>query len=496
MMKQYEVFLDGVPQKVQPVRVSAMPMNMVWRGKQRPLDQTETAYFVSFDMTCPVHLQVAVTGAAAEHVEIRPLEKRICHTESGGVISFDLDAPGQFTVEVDGCHEALHVFANPPYVYEKRPDDIYFGPGEHDAGLILPHSGQRVVLDAGAWVHGVVYLDGVENVTVEGRGVLDASTYRRAEEPVKGGEASDGAAQAPADRRGRQPVTNDKEYDIIRAQQALGFSQDKTHYSGILTAYASKNITVDGIILNDGHFWVLILRNNCENVRINNIKIIGQWRYNSDGADLCASSNVVLSNSFIRSFDDSVVVRAPLLEGETDGCRNILVENNVLWCDWGKNLEIWSGDLDSTITNVCFRNNYLIHAPMTAISIATWFGSRKITVEDVVYDGVYVEHDAVHQHCVFQTRDDERYEDSAPKNRDDQLLICLGVSKLGKNIGNQRHGAMDVSGFHICYRHIVFRNVVETGGFHAPVSVSAAPGADVRFEDITIDGKDYREYLS
>ena len=53
-MRTYKVFADGKEIGVKTARVSAMPFNMVWRGKQRDLLQSEEAYFVTFDMTKPV----------------------------------------------------------------------------------------------------------------------------------------------------------------------------------------------------------------------------------------------------------------------------------------------------------------------------------------------------------------------------------------------------------------------------------------------------------
>ena len=109
---------------------------------------------------------------------------------------------------------------------------------------------------------------------------------------------------------------------------------------------------IEGITLKDSMFWSLIVRNHCENIVIDNIKIIGQWRYNSDGIDICSSKNVTVKNSFVRSFDDCFVARAPYLKDETEDVENITVENCVMWCDWGKSLEIWCGNKPCAIRNI------------------------------------------------------------------------------------------------------------------------------------------------
>ena len=50
---RFAVRADGRPLKMNPARVSAYPYNMVWHGRQRPIDQTEIAWFCTFDMTAP-----------------------------------------------------------------------------------------------------------------------------------------------------------------------------------------------------------------------------------------------------------------------------------------------------------------------------------------------------------------------------------------------------------------------------------------------------------
>ena len=64
-------------------------------------------------------------------------------------------------------------------------------------------------------------------------------------------------------------------------------------------------------------------------------KVFGQWRYNNDGVNIVNSKNITVKNSFVHSFDDSITIKGIDRYAETDN-ENILSENCVLWCDWGK----------------------------------------------------------------------------------------------------------------------------------------------------------------
>lgn len=87
-------------------RVSAMPYNTVWPGHQRPLEQTESASFLSFEMQEPVEVRLTANRPFAEAV-VRPLNKGVQPRVSGREIAFTIAQPGAYTVELDGFHRAL-----------------------------------------------------------------------------------------------------------------------------------------------------------------------------------------------------------------------------------------------------------------------------------------------------------------------------------------------------------------------------------------------------
>ena len=74
-------------------------------------------------------------------------------------------------------------------------------------------------------------------------------------------------------------------------------------------------------------------------VAISDVKLVGLWRYNSDGIDICNSQDVTIRDSFIRSFDDSIVIKGLKNRRQSFDdrpIRNVRVSGLVVWCDWGR----------------------------------------------------------------------------------------------------------------------------------------------------------------
>lgn len=461
-MKNYNVWLNDQKLKVYPTTVSAIPFNMVWAGRQRSIDQTEEAYFVTFDMTEPVKVEIEVQEPF-EKFEIRPLSYDLNAHRNGSCITLTVEKPMQFSVEIDGSHNALHVFANP--VSEKPAGDvIYYGPGEHKADLIWLESNQTLYLDEGAIVYGAIYAKDAENIRIMGRGILDSSLYRRGEDTHEGGR------------------------EIIEVLQQKNFPWFDIRCHSQLVLHNCKNCYVEGITLRDAQFWSAIVRNNSENITLDNIKIIGQWRYNSDGIDICASTNVKIINSFVRAFDDCIVMRGAHMEGESENVDNVLVDNCVLWCDWGKSLECWCGYKPTEIKNILFRNCYLTHLNATAMNITVWYGSNYSVVNGVAYENIEIDIDEDYLH--------NELESNVPSFTEKwgyiPYAVKISVEKLGKNIGNQQCETLDdESGFYVYFGNISFKNVKYYGA-KKDLTVLIKKYSDIHtIENVTAENCDF-----
>ena len=167
------------------------------------------------------------------------------------------------TVEFDSPRHALHLFADPPEadVPQANASKVrYFGPGVHRPGKIQLHSGETLYIAGGAVVYTAVSAHGATGVRILGRGIIDTSEYERG----KGG--------------------------------------------GCIRLSDCSDVKIDGVILRDPDVSCLSAF-GCRNLEISNVKLIGLWRYNADGIDICNCQDVVVRNSFVRSFDDAIVLK-------------------------------------------------------------------------------------------------------------------------------------------------------------------------------------------
>ncbi|MCP4313093.1 MAG: hypothetical protein GY790_17680 [Bacteroidetes bacterium] len=329
---------------VYQARVSAYPINQVWPGYQRPMDQTELASFAYFDCDGTVTVEL-ISTRPVQKVTIRPLSYGIEPEIDGNTIRFNLPGPKKIVVEVNDRHHAFHLFASQTESEKPDPNDpgvYYFGPGIHEAGTISLKSNETVYIEAGAIVHGNIEATAVKNIKIAGRGILDASKIGRFD--------------------ARQMVALDR----------------------------CEDVSVEGIIFRDPHIWTLIAR-NCRDIKISDLKLIGLWRYNADGIDLVNSQNVQVEDCFVRAFDDNIVLkgmkrRDQKMEGSS--LRNIEVRNCVLWNDWGRAFEIGAETVADSIHNIRFLDCDVIHFVHMAMDIQN--GDRAL-VTDVLFEDIRVE---------------------------------------------------------------------------------------------------------
>src|ERR1035441_4887633 len=112
----------GVPLPVSLCYVSACPFNRRWPGHQRTTDQREVAYFARLAAEWPITFRY--TPAHPFSVcTVRPLSAKVTPKVENGTITFTLPCAGGYTVELDGLHNALHLFLDPPLNYSVRSEE-------------------------------------------------------------------------------------------------------------------------------------------------------------------------------------------------------------------------------------------------------------------------------------------------------------------------------------------------------------------------------------
>lgn len=371
--EDYRVKLNGQEIALNSARVSAVPFNRRWPGHQRQMEQTEWINFASFATDEPVELEILPREPFdAEKLAVRPLDSGIEYSVTEeGTVRLALPKPMYFTVEPYGRNRALHVFADamPEYSVDRNdPNVIYFGAGEHEVGILRLKSNQTVFLDEGAVVYACIHAYDAENIRILGRGILDNSHNK--EQILFEVNAEDNEAA----------VNNAKRLHTVQLEFCT-------------------NVTIDGITIRDSLVYN-IRPIACRNLTVRGVKIIGCWRYNSDGIDSHNCEGMEICDCFLRTYDDSICVKGfDYGQNEDDMLHNgvlydragdIHVSNVVIWNDWGKCLEIGAETRARTIDNVVFENCKIIHVTG---SVLDCFNVDYADVHGVTYRNISVEYD-------------------------------------------------------------------------------------------------------
>ena len=433
----YKVKVDGKEAALNAARVSACPYNRRWPGHQRSADQTEIVSFLSMETDAETEIEIEAEEAF-ESVQVRPLSLGIVPEIEGRTIRLRMRQAGYVTVEPYGRRNALHIFADPVKEYDLAGADvIHFGPGVHEAGMIELRSNQTLMIDEGAVVYGCVRAMDAENIRILGRGILDNS---RNKEKILFEVSAEGNAAA---------VNNAERLHTVQLEYCT-------------------DVEIDGITIRDSLVYN-IRPVGCRNLAIRNVKIIGCWRYNSDGIDMHNCEDVLIENCFLRTFDDSICVKGfdCYYEGDVEAAvkaamyrngekydvfRNVLVRGCVIWNDWGKALEIGAETRAEEISDIVFEDCDVIHVTGPVLDC---MNVDYADVHDVTYRNIRVEYDEIIPQPVIQRKDSERYED-AEKDRDyAPPLMCVEVLFHPEySAGGERRGRN---------RRISFENVSLTG---------------------------------
>jgi hypothetical protein len=320
--------------------------NRKWFGDYLPTQsRTPITYF---DFEGIANITVTVPEIDLETVKISPLSYGIepVIDTANHTVSFTITQPDNYTLVFnDSPSRALHIFANPLEVNPPKDGDkdvVYIGPGEWNIESIILEDNQTLYLAGGAVVHGVIQSNYAKNIKVEGRGILDGSQF-------------DGWAGKTA----MVPL----KFDFC------------------------DNVQINDIIVLNPNAWVC-QANTSTNGVIDGIRIISS-RPNGDGITLQSCNNYLVQNCFVRSWDDSLVVK-----NYTGDSKDITFKNNQLWTDLAQSMEIGyetnkGKKADAVISNINFEditvlNNF--HKPVISVHNAD-----DATITDINFKNITVE---------------------------------------------------------------------------------------------------------
>ena len=376
MENRYRVTVDGVLVDLEEIRVSAHPFNRTWPGKQRDIAQSEVAYMLRLFGEKPVKISVFSADEVKEAV-VRPQSKEVIPCISGNTVSFLLKENGKYSVEINGSHFAIHIFYVKEEQYEKEDTAAYhFGPGHHTVGLLRLHDGDRVYIDKNAVVHGSLFAVDARDIRIYGQGVLDAGWEIRTE---KHGDIG----------------WDDENY----------FAPELVHTYGGIRFFRCNNVRVEGITVIDPasfaiSFWAT------DTILVDNVNVLGLWKYNTDGIDFINSRNIRVTDCFIRSFDDSMCIKGITAFSDMS-VENVFVSGCVFWCDWGKNIEIGLASACKEITGIVWEDCDIIHGSGTCITISN---GQWADIHDIQYRNIRIEYAYGTESMVLQETDSQVYQ--------------------------------------------------------------------------------------
>ena len=326
------------------------------------MDSPIPAAFAAFETDRAVEIEIECTQDI-KWVDIRPLKSGIKPIIKDNKIIFTIPSSGNYSVEINGKLDyPLFIFANSKEVKPKKTDPgvIYFEAGKiYKPGIIRPQSNQQVYIEGGAIVIGAIAAKGVENVKVSGYGILDGTFNNQ---------------------------LSDKEMTTMFSSEGGYTVPDK--YQRFVEFIDSKNLTIEGLILNNSTTWQVVPI-NCDSVAIRNLKIISD-NPSDDGIDIVRSRKVKINDCFIRTKDDCIAIKAHLNYPGSVIVDDVFVDKCIFWnAAWGNGLEI-GFELQSTeVKNITFQDCDIIHVESGAV--LSIHNSDKATVKNILYKNIRIE---------------------------------------------------------------------------------------------------------
>lgn len=298
-------------------------------------------------------------------LKIRPLSKNVNYETflNERVVKFKIKETGQYVIEFRN-HKTLHLFVNEYNQYKELKElnqYIYFKEGLYNSSncqyigndnLFHLNSNQKIFIDLGAVLQCGFISSNSTNIEIVGNGVIDTSIFPRS--------ASNGSKLLPF------------EFNYC------------------------TNLKFKGITSLDPAGWAYNLYFSSQ-IEIDNIKIISS-RSNGDGISLQSCQNVNVTNSFVRTWDDSLVVKNyprwdnMSMYGTT---KDIFFDNIIIWTDLAQSMEIGYETYGKIMNNINFTNITVLHNFHKAVM--SIHNGNNADINQVKFENVIVEDASIGQ---------------------------------------------------------------------------------------------------
>lgn len=252
------------------------------RAQQIATNPHHDTSWAAFAFTESVTLNLTAAHGPITSARVLPSSRAITPVlQPDGSLSFTLDRPGQFAIEINGRMDEhpLLVFADPPETDlpdRQDPKVRWFGPGVYNLGNEpLPiAAGETLYLAPGALVYGRFKGIDASDVRLTGRGILAGTPY---------------------------PPNPPNTYTAPHLFELRG---------------ESHRFQADGVtFLNSPHYNLLV---RGRDAHVQNVKMIAWW-FSTDG--LGVGANSIVEDSFFKVSDDTFKLYYD----------NMIVRRNVVW---------------------------------------------------------------------------------------------------------------------------------------------------------------------
>jgi hypothetical protein len=430
-------------------------MRLAVDGKPVPLYEFPAGAFAIFEVAKPVKVELRAEFYV-RWVDIRPLSAGITAKISAdhSTVQFEMKRSVPLTIEFNGDWKknVVHLFANVPEKDPPKPGTPkvrYYGPGVHEAGVIEMKDGETLYLAPGSWVKGSVRSYGAKNITIRGRGVLDAAMLWS---PPRGSGQGSTAPQPAAVKGPRNVIYLEK----------------------------TEGATVEGITLFNAPTWTFYLR-GARATHIDGVRLLSySTACGTDGIDIVSSSDTLVENTFVRGNDDCIAIK----NMDDIDQRNITVRNSVFWnMPCGNGVEIGFEMRGHRTEKVLFQDIDIIRVERgAAISI---HNGDSALIQDVLFDNIRVE-DARHKLIDFAVvygryGTADRPESSRPSDAGgawDGVMYLRPEERAARASGRGR-----VNGVHV-------RNLQVVDGY-LPFSLISGYDDNHPVENVVIEGLKY-----